>query len=146
MIGEKLRYHGVALARLVQDAGTSLTIRARKETSRCAYIVNDEFAIFVKYSTSRLSPWRFAFSAEQRTELEDLAAEYPATWIVLVCGHEGVLTILWAEVLTDLPKQNDAGGFSLQGSRKRREKFRLSGARETPLLISENDFPTRLLS
>jgi len=145
VIGEKLRYHGVALARLVQDAGTSLTIRARKESSRCAYVINEDFVIYVKYSTSRLSPWRFGFSAEQKAELESLGVEYPATWIVLVCGHEGVLTIPWADVRADLEEVDEEGAFSLQASRRKNEKFRLTGIRETPLLISENDFPARLM-
>jgi len=146
MIGEKLRYHGVALARLVQDSGTALSIRARKETSHCAYAINDDRIIFVKYATSRMSPWRFGFSAEQRNELDALYAEFPPTWIVLVCGGEGVLTIPWSDVLAGLLKENDEGAFSLQASRKRGQKFRLSGARDTPLLISENDFPTSVLS
>lgn len=144
MIGEKLRYHGVALARLVAEAGQEVTIQALKDRSHCAYAVND-LAIFVKYSTSRLSPWRFAFSDDQRAELEEMAGEYPAVWIVLVCGHEGVLTIPWLDVLTDLLRENDENAFSLQASRKRGERFRLSGIRDAPLLISENDFPSRLL-
>lgn len=144
MIGEKVRYHGVALARLIADAGEEVTIAALKDTSHCAYAVNG-IAIFVKYSTSRLSPWRFGFSDDQRTELEELAIEFPAVWIVLVCGTEGIVTAPWVDVLADLLKEKDEGAFSLQASRRKREKFRLSGARETPLRISENDFPVRFL-
>ena len=144
MIGEKLRYHRVALARLIADASEEVTIAPLKRTSRCAYAVND-IAIFVKYSTSRLSPWKFGFSDDQRTELEELATEFPAIWIVLVCGGEGILTVPWVDVLADLLKEKDGGAFSLQASRRKHEKFRLSGARETPLRISENDFPARLL-
>lgn len=146
MIGEKTRYHGVAFARLVQDSGAQLSIRARKEISRCAYAVNDDRIIFVKYATSRMSPWRFAFSVEHRYELDELYSEFPATWIVLVCGGEGILTVPWSEVLADLLNDNDEGVFSLQASRNRGEKFRLSGVRGRPLLVSENDFPSRLLA
>jgi hypothetical protein len=86
------------------------------------------------------------FTCDQRTELEELASSFPTVWIVLVCGNEGVLTVLWTDVRSSLRKDNDDRAFSLQASRRKREKFRLSGARGTPLLISENDYPMRLLS
>ncbi|WP_138944560.1 hypothetical protein [Plantibacter sp. M259] len=143
MIGEKLRYHGVALARLIAEAGEEVTIEPLKDTSRCAYTVNN-VVIFVKYSTSRLSPWKFGFSDDQRTELEELATGFTAIWIVLVCGNEGVLAVPWVDVLADLLKDKDGGAFSLQASRRKHEKFRLSGARGTPLRIAETDFPARL--
>lgn len=146
MIGEKLRYHGVALARLVQDAGRTVSIQSLNGTSRCAYLVDDDVVIYLKYATSRLSPWRFGFSSDQRRQLDLLSVQFSAIWIVLVCGNEGVLTVPWAQVEAELAHSRETDSFSLQASRRRGEKFRLSGASEKPLVISENDFPTRLLA
>lgn len=146
MIGEKLRYHGVALTRLVQDAGETVSLQSLSGTSRCAYLVNDEVVVFLKYATSRLSPWRFGFSADQRRQLDILSVQFTATWIVLVCGNEGVLTVPWAQVEAELTQSRESNAFSLQASRRRGEKFRLSGASEKPFVISESDFPARLLA
>jgi hypothetical protein len=144
LIGESLRYHGIALARLVQDARKPVAIEPLDGTSRCAYLVNGETAIYVKYATSRLSPWRFAFSVDQRRHLDVLADRN--LWLILVCGNEGVLTVLWSQVEAGLDANRNAQSFSLQASRRRGEKFRLSGASDKPLLISENDFPSKVLA
>lgn len=146
VIGEKERYHGVAFARLIQDAGTALTIEAQSDRSRCAYVLNGDIALFIKHSTNRLSPWPFVFSPEQRKDLAKLSKQFQDLWIVLVCGHEGIALASWIEVTAKLIRSAESEGFSLQVSRQRAQKFRISGARQKPILVSDSSYPTRILA
>lgn len=145
MIGEKERYHGIALARLIQDTEGELAIEAQKDKSRCAYILNGNCTLFLKYSTNLLSPWPFVFSSEQRKEINTLSDRFPEVWIVMVCGREGIAAVNWNNASDRLVRREESDGFSLLVSRKRRHNFRVSGSREKPLLVSDSDFPGRIL-
>lgn len=145
VIGEKERYHGLAFARLIQNSGVKLMIEAQGGKSRCAYVLNDEIALFVKYSTNLLSPWPFVFSPEQRREINHLSNRFPKVWLVLICGHEGIATVKWKEATENLVPREEAGGFSLQASRKPSQNFRISGSREKPILVSDSNFPRKIL-
>lgn len=135
----------MALARLIQDAGVELAIEAQTDKSRCAYILNSNCALFLKYSTNLLSPWPFVFSLEQRNEINALADRLSEVWIVMVCGREGIVTVSWNIASERLVRREESAGFSLLVSRKRRQNFRVSGSREKPILVSDSDFPRRIL-
>ena len=145
MIGEKERYHGVALARLVQRAEQPITITSWNSVSRSSYVLNDRSALYIKYSTNRLSPWPFVFSADHWAELDDLSEVVEKIWIVLVCGQEGVISIDWGTVKTRLMHPDDTDGFSLLASKRPSQKFRLRGSGATPILIAENHYPDIIL-
>ena len=144
MIGEKERYHGVALARLIQDSEGAVLLTSWNTVSRCAYVMNEATVLFLKYSTNRLSPWPFVFSAEQKDELSDLSGMFEAVWLVMVCGNEGIIAVPWNAANARLLPNSHAGAFSLQASRKPGQKFRVGGSGLKPLFVSESSFPDAL--
>lgn len=141
MIGEKEAAHGAALARLIQNAGSAVTIESWSTVSRSAYVVNDRVGLYMKYSTKRLSPWTFEFAPEHALELDGLRQVVDTVWLVLVCGPVGVVSENWDVVRDRTLATRDDGSFSLSISRRPGQKFRLSGARQKPLLVSESSFP-----
>lgn len=144
MIGEKEIYHGVALARLVQDAGQAISIASWASVSRSAYVLNDSIALYLKYSTKRLSPWSFEFSSDHAHEIRDLSSLFRSLWLVLICGPVGVAAIEWDKASQVVSSRSD-DSFSLGVNWRPNHKYRVSGARNKPLLVSDSTFPEALL-
>jgi hypothetical protein len=80
-------YEGAALYQLIK------TNKVERATFAYPFvIINDKFAILIKYSTSKDSPWNFAFT---ETELIEISSpghglDYFAG---LVCGSDGVVAL-----------------------------------------------------
>src|SRR5947207_718747 len=47
----------------------------------------------MKHSTKRMSPWRFSFTLEQVSDLLDLEAKYFDSFVVFICGEDGLVTL-----------------------------------------------------
>lgn len=141
MIGEKERYHGVVLLRIVASSDNGVRLRALRGASRSCYSVDDSNAMMVKYSTNRLSPWQFVVAADQCSELVALSAKFKRVLIVLVCGNDGVAVLDWEVIKSALPAgSSSVGGFSLQAKRRRRERYRISGLWATDLVVPDATF------
>jgi hypothetical protein len=53
------------------------------------FVLNNELAVYFKYSTKGRSPWGFTFTADEQTLMQRRAAKLN-TVIGLVCGADGV--------------------------------------------------------
>lgn len=141
MIGERETFHGVVLSRLLYGAPAGSQVNLFMTLSGSAYVVSNSVALYVKYSTNRLTPWPFVFTSESLLELKGLREDWDALFIVLVCGKEGIVCVDWDKALQQIVKPTSQGGFSLQASRKRGQKFRVTGGRVAPILMSDSEFP-----
>jgi hypothetical protein len=144
VIGEVERHHGAALARLVRHPeAPSIEIRAHGE-QRSAYVLGERIALYVKYSTSRLTPWRFAFRVEHQQEVAELRAQFEHVFIVLVCGFEGIVCLSAEEyqrVLDDDPRR----GEWIKARRGPRQKYSVSGSDDREAFkIADNEYPMKV--
>ena len=150
MIGEKERYHGVALLRLLRglSGGSPLNVEATEAYGGVVYLINDRAPMYVKYSTNRASPWAFSFTDEQRVNVEDLECIYGLVWLVFVCGNEGVLTAEWRWVRERVVRSDDFDAFSVTISRRRAHQFRISGSgtESGSLAVAESAFPREVIA
>lgn len=145
MIRQVEQYHGIALARLV-GGELAVTVGARSHEDYCSvYTVNDSVALYVKYSTSRLSPWTFGFKVEHQGEIRDLRARFDDIFVTLVCGLDGIACLACAEyqrVLDDDPKS----GEWIKVRRGPRQKYAVSGSDgRTICKIGDNEYPAKVL-
>lgn len=146
MIGEKERFHGVVLSRIIAASESGAHIKPLREGSRSCYSVGACNAIMVKYSTNRLTPWQFVVTPEQCAELRALSASYDVVLLILVCGPDGVVAIDWETVGPALPSTGHKyTGFSLLVKRRRREQYRVSGLWPTELVAPDASFETLLV-
>jgi hypothetical protein len=144
MIRETEQYHGVVLSRLIRGAGGMVRVAAHPEL-RSAYIVNRRAALYVKFSTSRLSPWSFVFSQRHHTELACLRDEFGLMLVALVCGGDGIVCLTTAEYL-DLVENGTRLGEWVRVSRVPRARYAVSGSGGRPAQrISSSEYPTKLL-
>jgi hypothetical protein len=90
---EKLEfYHGAAVIRLIEDKRCN---NVRKVES--GYLVNDERAVFLKYTTKAHSPWRFTVSGDDLARYDVTAHQFETCVLALVCGGDGVCSLTWGE-------------------------------------------------
>ncbi len=144
MIRRVEQYHGIALARLVRGE-LALTVGARShEDYRVVYTVNDRVALYVKYSTSRLSPWTFGFKIEHQDEIRQLRAEFEDVFVTLVCGLDGIACLAGVEYQRMLDDDAKSGEW-IKVSRGPRQKYAVSGSDgRTVFKIGDNEYPAKV--
>lgn len=130
-------YHGAAIIRLVQDLRcVSLT-----KTDYC-YVINQDRAVVVKYTTKSRSPWRFTLNSDDVKRLNAVTTQYHICILALVCGGDGICAVKWgvaAELIGD-----NAGW--LAATRRFNGRYSLSGPNGVlARKISINQWPDLVL-
>ena len=93
MINEFEFYHGVALARMVHIVQRELAIKPYSESDNAAYVVDGSTGVYIKYSSKRLSPWRFSFQKRHRDKIQEMKEKLGETFLLLVCNDDGVVVL-----------------------------------------------------
>lgn len=146
MIGELERYHGVVLARLVRGLGNAGVDATVASCGRCAYAVDRRVALYVKYSTSRMSPWVFNFTRAHQAELIALCAEYRDVFVALVCGEDGVACLSSAELSRVLNEDHRTIEW-VKLARRVRQKYTVTGSdNRRGFKVAENEFPSKVVA
>jgi hypothetical protein len=140
------QYHGAALARLIRWDGSPTVSLHLHEEYRSAYVLDECVAVYVKYSTNRLSPWTFSFKPEHRGEISSLQDDFEELCITLVCGTDGIACL--SSVEYDLLLN---GGMSVSErvrvARAPRQKYVVSVAdQKRSVRIGNNEFPAKVYS
>jgi hypothetical protein len=132
MITDAERYHGVALRQIILSAGRPISIGTAEESGRIDSFSIERTAFQIKYSTKRLSPWNFSFTADQLFEIAALAKTFGKVWMVLVCGGDGIVCLRAKEFLS-ITEPRPGGVCAIRVSRNKNSMYRVSGnARELP--------------
>lgn len=144
MIRELERYHGAALARLVRSDDALAVKLALHKDYRSVYTLEGRIALYMKYSTSRLSPWTFGFKVEHQGEIAALRDEFDDAFITLVCGTDGIACLSGSEyqrVLDDDPRS----GEWIRVTRSARQKYAVSGSDARSVCrIGDNEYPAKV--
>jgi len=87
-------YQGVVLRNIIVNSDHSVMLRPFVREGRIsAFVINSRIGVFMKHSAKRMSPWRFTFSLEQVSDLLDLEAKYFDSFVVFICGEDGLVTL-----------------------------------------------------
>jgi hypothetical protein len=122
-------YQGVVLRRLVVETELSLMLRPFVNEGRInAFVVNGKYGVFIKHSGKRLSPWRFTFNIEQAADLLDLEAKYFESFVVFVCGDDGLVTLDVGSVHQIVSFQESENAW-VRIDRSRHSQYGVSGNR-----------------
>lgn len=137
-------HHGVALARLIRGQSlVSISIRSHQE-SRSGYVLNDCVGLFIKYSTSRLSPWSFTFTDEHQEEVARLDSECDTTFVALVCGGDGIACLGADEYQILLDDKFESAEW-IKVARSARQKYVLTGSdAERFFRVGDNEYPAKI--
>jgi hypothetical protein len=139
-------FHGVVFARILHGTQRLVSIRAFEPSSNASYVLNDTIGIYIKYSSKRMTPWRFTFSPEHKREIEKLCASVPKIFVALVCNDDGVVCLSYAELKTVLDDHRENHQW-ISAIRHRREMYSIEGSDGSlEFKVGKNDFPGKLFS
>jgi hypothetical protein len=94
MIDDHERYQGVVLRQIVAASSASVSVRPFRTHGRInSFVLNGTIGVFVKHSTKRMPPWPFTFHADQISDLRELEKAALKSYVSLVCGFDGVVTL-----------------------------------------------------
>lgn len=120
-------YHGVALARMLHATQRELTIKPYSPTDNAAYVVNGAIGIYIKYSSKRLSPWRFSFQQRHREKLVEMTSSLRDVFVLLVCNDDGIVVLTFDE-FTRVLGGTSGGTEWVSATRNRRQMYAIKGS------------------
>jgi hypothetical protein len=137
-------HHGLAFARLCRwSKDQPVTIRAHNN-GRSSYVLDECLGLYLKYSTNRMSPWQFSFSAEQQGEIAGLRREFEQVFLVLVCGFDGIASLPW-EKFKRLLDDDFKPMEWIKASRKSGEQYTLTGSDVVASFkVPDSDYPLNI--
>ncbi len=116
-------FHGVLLSKLLDH--TELNVKKHDYFS--AYIINNK-SFYIKYSTSRISPWTFSFSESHIAELVNLSEQYEQIYVVLICNEDGICCLNFIEFKTAIAIENMNFPKWIKAIRQKGEKYSITGS------------------
>lgn len=143
MIKESEFFHGSVFSGILRTHKQPISIQKLTDQSNSSYILNETTGIFIKYSTKRLTPWRFSFSLGHLSEIKEIANSVINVYILLVCNDDGVVVLAYDE-LKQLIKEVTAFGW-VSVKRERREMYFVKGQDgQLEYKIGRNEFPEKI--
>lgn len=128
MIPEYKLYHGAALAELIHQLTTPISIDELNETGRLSsYILNNRIGLQIKHSTQRLSPWAFTFTRYNMSELLALRAKFDDVFVIFVCETQGMVCLSIEDVLS-VSEVGHSDQVWIRIERRRGKWFRVHGS------------------
>ena len=144
MIRQIEHYHGAALARLLRGEFEESVRVSVHQRIRSAYALNEHVSLYVKYATSRLSPWSFGFKAGHQDEIAALRAEFHEAFVVLVCGTDGIVCLDEGEYARLLDDEAESGEW-IKVARSRRQKYVVTGSNSLGAFrVADNEYPAKV--
>lgn len=145
MIKEYEFYHGVVFSKLVSNSNDNIIIKSFRSNSNGFYVLNNDIGIYIKYSTKRLTPWRFSFQKIHQDEISQMKNELQNVFILLVCGEDGIVTLSFSELKTILNEIHEEVEW-ISASRTPNKEYTIKGSDGTlKQKIGKNDFLKKLL-
>lgn len=131
MLDEYEFYQGVVLRQLAVENDYSMSVSFRpfvREGRVNAFVMNGRVGVYMKHSSKRMSPWRFTFNIEQAADLLDLEHKFPDSFMVFVCGTDGLVTLSFADLHSIVSFQESENAW-VSISRPPRTQYELAGNR-----------------
>ena len=145
MIKEFEFFHGVVFARILHYAGESVSIKPYPTQDNSSYVINDRVGIYIKYSSKRLTPWRFSFLKRHQDEITEMKNKFEEVFLLLVCNNDGVVVLSFKElsiILNDVHEEIEW----VSVVRNKREMYTVRGSDgELKFKIGRNEFPHKIL-
>ena len=146
MIRDLEFYHGLVFARILHGTQRPVSLCPFQSVSNAAYVLNDNTGIYIKYSSKRMTPWRFTFVKEHQEEIDSLKSTCEKVFLVLVCSDDGVVCLSYVELKQILDNQHDPIEW-ISATRHKREMYSVKGSNgELDFKIGQSDFPNKLFT
>ncbi len=136
-------YNGVVLNRLIRK-GKPINIDIFPTTSSNSFMINDKVGLYIKYSTKKISPWRFSFTKEHQEEMKIMSDLLHNIYLILVCNLDGIVCIEYSELKNVLDEYYEPVEW-VSVSRLKREQYSIKGSNgKLNFKIANKDFPLKI--
>ena len=144
MIKEFEFFHGLVFARIIHGIQDSISVKAFPTESNSSYVINNQIGIYIKYSTKRMTPWRFTFKKEHQEEIDQMKKSMEKVFLLLVCNDDGIVCLSYDELRQILDEQHEPIEW-ISASRHKREMYAIKGSNgKLGFKIGPNDFPKKI--
>jgi|SRR5713101_8747665 len=130
MISEFEFFHGMTFARMLHVTQRQISIKPYSTTDNAAYILDGTMGVYIKYSSKRLSPWRFSFQKRHQNKILEMKNEIGTVFLLLVCNDDGVVVLTFEE-LRQILNENHEPVEWISASRNRRQMYSIKGSHGT---------------
>lgn len=146
MIKEFEFFHGLVFARILHGTQRPLSVRPFQVDSNASYIVNENIGIYIKYSSKRMTPWRFTFKREHQEEIEIMKQSLKEVFLILVCNDDGIVCLSYSELKQILDDQIDEIEW-ISATRRKHEMYAVKGSNgKLGFKVGPSDFPEKIFS
>lgn len=137
-------YHGSVFARILHATQKQISIKIFPTQDNASYVLNEKVGIYIKYSTKRLSPWRFSFQKRHQDEILELKNTIGEVFLILVCNDDGIVVINFDELKQIMDEQFESVEW-ICVARGKREMYAVKGSDgELEFKIGKNDLPSKI--
>jgi hypothetical protein len=144
MISEFEFFHGAVLTRMLHATQQMMMIAPYSEFDNASYVVNERKGVYIKYSTKRLSPWRFSFQMRHYEMILEMKRDLGEVFVVLVCNDDGAVVLTFEEFRQVVTGESDTGQW-ISAARNRREMYLIKGSEgKLEFKIGKDDFSEKL--
>jgi hypothetical protein len=144
MINEFETYHGLVFSRLVHGRSKRFSIEPFPTPDNASYIVDEKIGIYVKYSSKRMSPWRFSFHKRHQDELLSMRNKLSKVFLLLVCRTDGIVALDQDEIDQILDEIHGPVEW-IRVARPPRGMYSVTGSDgKLKLKVGIRDFPNKL--
>lgn len=144
MIKEFEFYHGLVFARILHSLQRPVSIAPYHSSSNASYVISGGIGLYIKYSTKRMTPWRFSFKREHQEEITEMRAKFGRVFLVLVCNDDGIVCLSYEELKKILDEHHDPVEW-VSAKRHPREMYAVKGSNGAlEFKIGANEFPHKL--
>lgn len=144
MIGEFEFFHGAVFTRILHTTQQTMTVRPYSEFDNAAYVVNDSKGVYIKYSTKRLSPWRFSFQKRHHEMITEMNRNVGDVFVILVCNDDGAVVLSFDE-FQQVARNGYGQGEWLSAARNRREMYLVKGPEgRLAFKVSKDDYAEKI--
>jgi hypothetical protein len=145
MINEFEFFHGAVFARMLHAMQQEISITPYSDSDNAAYVINGK-GIYIKYSTKRLSPWRFSFHKRHHEKIQEMKREIGDVYVVLVCNDDGAVVLSFEEFQQVAKDGNEAADW-LSAARNRRQMYLVKGPEgRLEFKVGKDDYATKIFS
>lgn len=127
MISEFEFFHGAVFARMLHSTQQAIKIAPYSPSDNASYVIADSKGMYIKYSTKRLSPWRFSFQRRHYEKIAEMQADIGEVFVVLVCNEDGAVVLTFDEFQQVV--KNDGGATQwISAARNRGQMYLIKGS------------------
>jgi len=144
MISEFEFFHGAVIARMLHATQQTMTVAPNSEFDNASYVINSDIGVYIKYSSKRMSPWRFSFQKRHYEMISEMQHKLGEMFIILVCNDDRAV-VLGMEEFQQVVKIDGEAAQWISAARSRRQMYLIKGSDgELEFKIEKDEFAEKI--